>query len=85
MPARFVNLNRQTPMIPPCDLREWIPADHAVHFILDAVEQIPAGNRSPCPYPLLQVSGYAVGRRTWPRPKVEIQVSGSCFRVATAL
>jgi transposase len=41
MPARFVNLDRQTPMFLPCDLREWIPEDHIVHFILDAVEQLP--------------------------------------------
>jgi transposase len=41
MPARFVNVDRQTPMFLPCDLREWLPADHIVHFILDAVEQLP--------------------------------------------
>ncbi len=41
MAARFVNLDRQTPMFLPCDLREWVPEDHIVHFILDAVEQIP--------------------------------------------
>ena len=41
MPARFVTVDRQTPMFLPCDLREWLPADHIVHFILDAVEQLP--------------------------------------------
>ena len=41
MPARLVNIDRQTPMFLPCDLREWVPSDHIVHFILDAVEQIP--------------------------------------------
>ena len=41
MAARFVNLDRQTPMFLPCDLREWIPDEHIVHFILDAVEQLP--------------------------------------------
>ena len=41
MPARFVNLDRQTPMFLPCDLREWVPEGHIVHFILDAVEQLP--------------------------------------------
>jgi transposase len=44
MSARFVNLDRQTPMFLPCDLREWLPAEHLVHFILDAVEQIPTGH-----------------------------------------
>ena len=41
MATRFVNLDRQTPMFLPCDLREWVPCAHIVHFILDAVEQIP--------------------------------------------
>jgi transposase len=44
MAARFVNLDRQTPMFLPCDLREWVPEDHLVHLILDAVEQIPTGH-----------------------------------------
>ena len=44
MAARFINLDRQTPMFLPCDLREWVPADHIVHFILDAVEQIPTAH-----------------------------------------
>src|SRR5437867_11634366 len=44
MAARFVNLDRQTPMFLPCDLRDWVPLDHIVHFILDAVEQIATEN-----------------------------------------
>ena len=28
-------------MFLPCDLREWVPSDHVVHFLLDAVEQVP--------------------------------------------
>jgi transposase len=44
MPARFVNLDRQTPMFLPCDLRDWVPAEHIVHFVLGAVEQIPTGH-----------------------------------------
>ena len=46
MAARFVNLDRLTPMFLPCDLRDWVPADHIVHFILDAVEQIPTAHFS---------------------------------------
>jgi len=41
MAARFINLDRQTPMFLPCDLRDWVPSGHIVHFILEAVEQIP--------------------------------------------
>jgi hypothetical protein len=35
--ARFANIDHATtPLLPP-DLREWIGADHMVHFIMDAV------------------------------------------------
>jgi transposase len=37
MATRFMNIDRDTPMLLPVDLRDWIPADHIVHFILDAV------------------------------------------------
>ena len=44
MPARFVNLDRHTPLLLPCDLREWLPADHIVHLVLEAVEAIPTAH-----------------------------------------
>jgi len=74
MPARFVTVDRQTPMFLPCDLREWLPADHIVHFILDAVEQLPlhhfhvnARGTGSEQYPpammlALLIYGYATGR-----------------------
>jgi len=37
MPARFVNIDHDTPLLLPPDLRGWVPADHLVHFIMDAV------------------------------------------------
>jgi transposase len=37
MPARFVNIDHDTPMLLPPDLRDWVPEDHLVHFIMDAV------------------------------------------------
>ena len=41
MPARFVTVDRQTAMFLSCDLRDGLPAEHIVHFILDAVERLP--------------------------------------------
>ncbi len=38
MPARFVSIDRDTPMLLPPDLRDWVPEDHLVHFIINAVE-----------------------------------------------
>ena len=40
MAARLVNIDHNTPMLLPPDLREWVRADHLVHFVMDAVEQI---------------------------------------------
>ncbi len=37
---RYVNIDRDTPLLLPPDLRDWVPADHLVHFVIDAVEAI---------------------------------------------
>ena len=38
MATRFVSVDRNTPLLLPPDLRDWVPADHLAHFVLDAVE-----------------------------------------------
>jgi len=43
MSAKFVNVDRDTALLLPPDMRTWVPADHLVHFILDAVEQLDLG------------------------------------------
>jgi hypothetical protein len=43
MSARFVNVDRDTPLLFPADLREWIAEDHLVHFIVEAIEQPDVG------------------------------------------
>lgn len=40
MPARLVTVDRETPMLLPPSLQEWVPEDHLVHFVIDAVEQL---------------------------------------------
>ena len=40
MAAKFVVVDRNTPMLLPQDLREWLPGDHIVHFILESVESL---------------------------------------------
>lgn len=37
MATRFVPIDRDTPLLLPPNLRDWVPDDHLVHFILDAV------------------------------------------------
>ena len=34
---RMVNIDRDTPMLLPPDLREWVPADNMVHFVIKAI------------------------------------------------
>src|SRR5206468_2537017 len=40
MAARFVTVDYDTPLILPPNLRDWVPAHHLAHFILDAVEEM---------------------------------------------
>jgi transposase len=37
MPARFVNVDHDTPLLLPPDLRDWVPENHLVHFVMDAI------------------------------------------------
>jgi transposase len=41
MAPRLKNLDRDTPMLLPPDLRDWIPEKHIVHFLVDAVDRLP--------------------------------------------
>jgi transposase len=38
MAARFVNIDYDTPLMLPPNLRDWVPDGHLAHFVLDAVE-----------------------------------------------
>jgi transposase len=40
MAARFVNIDHDTPLLLPPDLRQWVPPDHLVHFVMDAVAEL---------------------------------------------
>ena len=36
----LVQVDRQTPFLMPQDLKDWLPKNHIVHFIIDAVEAV---------------------------------------------
>ncbi len=40
MGPRFKNLDRDTPLLLPPNLRDWLPDNHLVHFVRDAVEAL---------------------------------------------
>jgi transposase len=41
MSTRLVNVDRQTPMMFPPDLRDWVRPEDLVHFVVEAVELLP--------------------------------------------
>jgi hypothetical protein len=41
MARRFKNIDRDTPMLLPPDLRDWVGEDDRVHFVIAAVERLP--------------------------------------------
>jgi transposase len=40
MSHRFKNIDRETPMLLPPDLRDWVGEDDLVHFVISAVERL---------------------------------------------
>lgn len=46
MSARFVDVDRETPMLLPPDLRDWVAEDDMVHFVIEAVHRLPLENFS---------------------------------------
>lgn len=41
MAATFVNLDRNSPMLLPPDLRDWVDDGDLVHFVIEACERLP--------------------------------------------
>ena len=43
MTARYLVIDHDTPLLLPPSLRDWLPPDHLVHVIMDAVEELDLG------------------------------------------
>jgi hypothetical protein len=41
MAERFVEVDRNTPMLLPAELRDWVAEDDLVHFVIEAVKTLP--------------------------------------------
>lgn len=66
MAERFVEVDRNTPMLLPAELRDWVPEDELVHFVIEAVKTLPSGEfmgqrarQRLCPVPALDDVGTA--------------------------
>ena len=44
MAERLVNVDRETPMLLPVDMRDWVPENDLVHFVISAVETMELGS-----------------------------------------
>ena len=40
MSTRYVSVDRDQPLLLPVDLREWVPGDDLVHFVIEAVDSL---------------------------------------------
>lgn len=74
MPARLVNIDRDTPLLLPPDLRQWVPEDHLAHYILDAVEALPLT--------LLHVDERGTGDAQFP-PRMMLSLLIYCYATGT--
>ena len=74
MPARFVNVDRDTPLLLPPDLRQWIPQNHLAHFILDAVDSLPLTH--------LPVNERGTGDAQYP-PRMLLSLLSYCYAIGT--
>jgi transposase len=74
MRARFVNVDRDTPLLLPPDLRQWIPENHLAHFIVDAVDNLPLTN--------LLVNERGTGDEQYP-PRMMLSLLSYCYAIGT--
>lgn len=74
MAARFVNVDHHTPLLFPPDLRDWVPADHLVHFIMDAVAALDPG--------AAKVNERGTGSRQYP-PSMMLGLLIYCYATGT--
>ncbi len=70
MATRFVNVDRNTPMLLPPDLREWVPDEDMVHFVIEAVTGMNL--------PSLKINRRGCGSEQYP-PKMMLQLLIYCY------
>ena len=70
MAVKFVNVDRDTPMMFPPDLWEWLPEDSMVHFVVDAVEMLDVGS--------FEVNDRGSGNAQYP-PRMMLALLAYCY------
>ena len=70
MATRFVNVDRATPMLLPPDLRDWVPEDDMVHFVIESIAGMDL--------PTLKINRRGSGSEQYP-PKMMLQLLIYCY------
>ena len=70
MSEKFVNIDRETPMLLPVDMREWLPEDHLAHFVIEVV-----GSMDLSPF---SVNGRGTGSAQYP-PSMLLALLVYCY------
>lgn len=70
MAARFVEIDRDTPLILPPDLRDWVDDDDMVHFVIECVNDIPMHH--------FEVNHRGTGDRQYP-PRMMLALLIYCY------
>jgi transposase len=70
MAERLVNVDRETPMLLPVDLRDWVAEDDLVHFVISAVDTMEL--------PSLSVNRRGSGSRQYP-PTMMLSLLIYCY------
>lgn len=70
MCERLVNVDRETPLLLPVDLRDWVPGDDLVHFVVNAVETMDL--------PALSVNRRGTGDEQYP-PRMMLALLIYCY------
>lgn len=70
MSASFVSVDRDTPLLLPPDLRDWVPDNDLVHFVIDAIEGMPL--------PELKVNHRGSGSAQYP-PRMMLALLVYCY------
>jgi transposase len=74
MPARLVNIDRDTPLLLPPDLRQWVPQEHLVHYLIDLVYELPLT--------ALRVNERGTGKEQFP-PRLMLALLIYCYASGT--
>ena len=95
MAANFIDIDRETPMLLPLDLRDWVSKDDYIHFVIEAVERLRlddfqvnhrgSGSAQHSPHMMLALLIYCYSRGLFSSRKIEqARYENICVRYLTA-